>query len=107
MSKRSLEEYVEISSNIKKAKLEKLQLNQKSQPKDEQKEISESKDDKLKRKVLVLDLDETLVHSRTDIKKKVFFYKTNETDNPPDLSFNVGFLQVLLLYLFSKSNKNS
>ena len=48
---------------------------------------------KLKRKVLVLDLDETLIHSRCDRPfrlKTPRTYKTNEIENPPDFVLTVS-----------------
>ena len=51
---------------------------------------------KLKRKVLVLDMDETLIHSRyngncSGYKRK---YKTTQSENPPDF---VSFVSLIFL----------
>ena len=43
----------------------------------------------MKRKTLVLDLDETLIHSRG--LYGWLQYETNETENKPDFVFRVSF----------------
>ena len=43
---------------------------------------------KLKRKILVLDLDETLVHARNKLRvNPVKKYNTNQAENPPDFVY--------------------
>ena len=42
----------------------------------------------MKRKILVLDLDETLVHARNKLRgNPVKKYNTNQAENPPDFVF--------------------
>ena len=65
----------------------------------------------LKRKTLVLDLDETLVHSKyteygTRYPERK--YKTNKIENNPDFVFSVSInFKFNVLFVTSKSSKKS
>ena len=57
---------------------------------------------KSKRKTLVLDLDETLIHTRYDRGTLNFKYTQNETEYPPDFIFNVSFNNILVSLFIMK-----
>ena len=71
-------------------------------PKENISQLKESSNaNKSKRKTLVLDLDETLIHTRYDRGTFNFKYTQNETEYPPDFVFNVSLFIVQIFLLLT------